>query len=597
LGIAAKAATPPSISTRDRIEESRDGEDDIEETSATSGEMDSSEIIATPPTKIWRKKGDRIENTREHSVGKTSTIKSKQAKVSPAEVPKEEVRPLGPADINGKLYGLNPQVRPYQIEKSSPPTTPKLDQRTVRLLYSNEFVEMIRMNSMEHIEKFLDGSKAEKLYEESGISFAVLKRPMLNAENEGGEFDVIGTPSAHPNAVVLYEATMMPDRRTRDLKAHLFRFDGVFSSSEEYYIRMGQNAVFSALNGGHGTFVLIGSPSSGKSFNITDIQERAALDIFGDASYDIPLVSVKCLELYGSQCIDLLGPVGSYVGIVEANGSFEVKGVVVEKVSTAQEFLTALTNAKRRFATQTIVRGKSEPCSYQLSMITIENRDNVGSLILLECPSSDQGEYAERDIDPKEATPLIQLMDNLRAKVSQKPLHSTCNLTKILHSALRNIRSHTCVLGAISPVSSDTEATLSTLLSLKKMMNGFPTERADFGTDERCDSPAENDVELPRQWSREKLLKWMVKKKLLTATKAGDIVTANGDLSGRTVMRMTRTQLKDVFYFQDEDGDEKAKKLFVQLRVENDVRARHKVKRLLALEKDRLARERERSGC
>jgi hypothetical protein len=450
---------------------------------------------------------------------------------------------------------------------------------------------MIQVYSSQHVELILSQNRVTPVKKDNGLSFVIRKRPLLDSEADGGDFDVVHTPEAYPDALVLYEASILADRKTRDLKAHLFRFDEVFSeddSPEEFYIRTGKPNVLAAMDGRNSAFVLLGGQGSGKSHLISDMEDRVAYDIFSDDPYNVAFVSVRCMELYGNQCIDLLGPIGTFVRIIEAEGSFKLRGATETCVSSSADLLTALANAKRRYATQGIVRRKVEAQSYLVLQIMIDNGNGNGCLTFVECPYADQVNYSGFEGASKNLTPFDSLMDGIRGKISHRSIDFSYNLTKILHPALTSVDSKLCVVGTVSPVSSETEVTLSTLISIKKMMNGFPPGEGDF-----CKSAVEKDAAkedhdvLPRQWSKAKLLDWMKKKNLLVPMVAEKLTSNMTEemLCGSRVMRMTKAQLQNTFYSGVADADRLAEKLFVQLRGENDRVARLRVKKKLASEK------------
>jgi hypothetical protein len=293
------------------------------------------------------------------------------------------------------------------------------------------------------------------------------------------------------------------------------------------------------------------------------------------------------MELYGNQCIDLLGPIGTFIRVIETRGTFQLRGAAETYVSSSEDLLTALANAKRRYATQGIVRRNVEAESYLVFQIIIENSNGTGCLNFVECPCSDLAKYSETEGVSKNPTPFASLMDCIRGKISRKPVDFSSNLTKILHPALTRVDSKLCVVGTISPVSSETEATLSTLLSIKKVMNGFPPGGPDlWNPSTEKDANVADQNCLPRQWSKANLLEWMTRKKFLDPLVARELSANTNEekLCGRNVMRMTKAELQDTFYKGIADADRRSEKLFIQLRAENDRVARLRVKKKFASE-------------
>jgi Kinesin motor domain len=432
---------------------------------------------------------------------------------------------------------------------------------------------MVHVHSSQHVKQILaEHAKSTKppttpsTLASSGLSFVVRKRPLLKTEKENGDFDVVDTPAGYSSAVVLYEASILADRKTRDLKAHLFRVDHVFppdDTSDEFYLRVGQPLVMTAIHGGDSALLSMGSQGSGKSYTISEVEERAAYDIFADVE---DAVFLEYVEFRGNQCIDLLGPMGSFVSLVPSEGKYRFNGAVKESITSAEEMLAKISNAKRRFATHSHVRQRMEVSSYLLCRITINDRGNTGTLLLLEAGTD------KIKVDGSVTSPITDIMYHIRCMISDPttvlPSTNHHNLMKILKPVLESETSKLCVVGNVSPASMDTEVTLSTLLTLKKTMKGN-----DQGITPSQAAAAEESLVLPRQWTNDQLVDFLRRKRYLEREVAPDI-------NGRLVMRMSKRQLQDTF-FRGKTASEKAEKLFIGLRAENDRIARLRVKKRL----------------
>jgi hypothetical protein len=594
--------------SRDRIEESRDGCED-EETEDSAGNngrelreslhsknLDRIESMRGSPTKeIGRllgipsldsqKSSESFLELRVRSIQSSQWEATKQESMS--EYGQEDMTTPNQENQIQKLhkccgvqetknrrrsYPQSYQREPHKSTVNRISGSPKLDQRTVRLLYADQFAKMVRVHSLHHVDKILSENTVEKIAHtgaQTGLSFVIRKRPLLPQEVKSGDFDVVEAPSAHPDAVVLYEASILPDRKTRDLKAHLFRFDAVFSeksTDEDFYVRMGQPYILHAKSGGFGTFILTGGNESGKSRLLSYIEERAAFELFADSSREASKVSMRCLELHGAQCTDLLGPIGTSVRFVKTNGVFEVKGAVEAAVSSAQQMIEVIEAARNRSITQNIIR-HGDIYSYLIHQIFVENIEGRGCLTFIECPGEDQ--------DP--ASPLSFLMHDITTTASHQSTATRCNLSKVLSPAIQSQNSETCVIGTVSPVSVDTETSLSTLVSIKSLMKKLISRGNDKS---RTSDNASSDetLSMPKQWSQAKLLDWMRKKNYLTPDLEKRLCIADGQLSGRVVMRMPKMELQNTFFSGLKDGERRSEKLFIGLRAENDRASRHRVK-------------------
>jgi len=483
-----------------------------------------------------------------------------------------------PLSIDASYQHPERQVQIYRPESPSF-TRPALDQRTVRLLYSKDFQELIEKSSSETEQ---DENALPMGSNNSRVSIVTRKRPISKEEVAMGDFDVISVGLGNPHSVVVYEATLKSDYKTKVLSPHTFRFDAVFSeqqSSEEFYIRTGQSQVLTAKDGGASAFVILGCAGSGKTYTMTDIEERAAYDIFGcDDSVTgvMPSVSIQYVELCGKQCSDLIGSVGNFVRVVESDsGYFQFKGAVSKAASNAKEMLMILSDAKRRLATQASIRKRIEGQIFVVCKMAIRNGGKQGSLTLVECSASQDASDQGRLQKSSDTASFDHLMDCLHAKALGNSnitiSELSGNIAKILKETLDRVNSRVCVVATVSPNATGTESTLATLSTLSRLGNSQVGEDGNA----QCPSPTNEteDLTLPRQWSHAELVNWMGKKNLLSNPVPPDI-------NGRFAMRMSKMQLKNIFY--DVMEDTKAEKLYAALRAENDRIARIRVKRRIA---------------
>lgn len=539
----------------------------------------SSDNLRTPPTSFEQRDSSN-DGTRFGLVG--SDVQYKTDRRDSFEAKTRGVASDATPHMNQKqtIHSNVPfkrdQNQVFRIESPRSPS-PCLDQGTVRLLYSQDFQELINCHQTK---SGVEGVRRES--NSNGVSFMVRKRPLFAPERLGGEFDVVNARSKPSNTLVVYQTKILPDRKTKELEALSFHYDSVFSeehTSEEFYLRSGQELVIRAKNGGFGTFVIYGGPGSGKTHTMTDIEERAVYDIFESSSSTSPTrASVQYLELSGNQCFDLLGPIGSFVRIVDAeSGSFRIKGSSVKSTSSADELLEIISNAKQRLATQATIRRRSEQESYLFCQITIDHGGRRGCLTLLE----HSGPVGQKDNSFEQGyndTSFDALLDCIHSKtagrVSSIRSRKKYNVTKIMNEIFDSDNSGVCVIATVSPNATATEQTISTLSSLTKMMSGHSgSPQPNLYVSPNKGESSSDDQVLPRQWSHSELVCWMTKKRLLANPVPPEI-------NGRFAMRMSKIQLKNTFY--DVVDDAKAEKLYFALRAENDRIARIRVKRRIA---------------
>lgn len=483
----------------------------------------------------------------------------------------------------------------FRADSPRSSSAPVLDQRTVRLLYSREFNQMIREHVAFHTREILQKYAKKKNGESNarGVALFARKRPLLDYEAVNGEFDVVNAATGQTNAMIVYVTLMLSDLQTKDIQASLHEFDHVFSEArlaEDIYIRMAQAEVIRARDGGAAAFIFLGSQGSGKTHSVADIEERVAYDLFESSRGPRSgFVSVQYLELYSDKIVDLLGPVDNCVRIVEEAGSYRLKGSTSKSATCPRDLLSVMSDARRRLARVSTNRRLEYKQGYILCHMLIDLQQTKGSLILLECPAS------ELSFRNDKTTMFHGLMARIRAKVEGHSKDSLfkgeSNITKIMHDVLNNPDGKVSILATVSPAASHTEETISILNSLSSLKRGNAHDEPVRNNTNNLpplqrvnDSPRSVDstgeLTLPRQWSHDELVEWMRRKNLLV-----DPVPC--DVNGRIAMRMTKRQLKGMFYNVTED-EAKAERLYMALRAENDRVARMRVKVRMARERQKL---------
>jgi hypothetical protein len=466
-----------------------------------------------------------------------------------------------------------------------------LDQRTARMLFSKGFSQMIQQQKMR--DKLLSrGKEREKKLLKcggNGVTFVVRKRPISQNETNHGEYDVVNADTGHPGGIVVYKTKVLPDLQTKDLTSRSFRCNQVVSehqSTDEFYMRVAEPLVDVAKKGGFASIVMCGSSGSGKTQTMADIEEWAVNDIFESKMASRRSVSLQYVEVSEKNCYDLLSP-GSFVHVVNKEaGYFQLEGAKTVTASNTSDLLRLFSNARRRLAMRGNVRKKSDGNSFVLCQMTIQEggRRQRGCLTMLECPSDEINHIWIPSVDTTKTTSSFDaLMQCISAKITQRtitnPFRNFNNLTKLMKQSMETKESRVCVLVTVSPIASDTESTLTALSSVGNVMRGYKPRQRSHGLDRSSssygdNSTGEDELVLPRQWSHKELFSWMRKKNLRG-------VSAPANINGRLAMRMSKKQLRDTFYGMLDD--DKASKLYVALRAENDRVARLRVKRRMSM--------------
>lgn len=612
----------------DRIEKSRNPS--ITETQMeTTRSLDFDNLCSRdPPTQSYRSVSngfflgdqlDRIECTREEIDENSQSNESRLRERTDDQDPQFKSSKAFPTNSSAEgekisIRDANQCSSPREYRQTSPDrshgreiasySSQFSDQKTARSIHSQD-LQSLKVEYSEYITSLVgktdaaEPSSLDANFNNNEPILVIRSRSLLQNEIQKGNFSIIDIPQESSKTLALYETNILPGEKALDLKAHVFKFDAVFSerdSSDEFYSRTVQRSVRDAVKGGLGAILVFGNDEFGKSNTISCIEKRLAFDLFSDdlssSTISTRSVSVKYLGLgpWNGLCIDLLSPVHHFVEVIESNGMYRAEGATEVDVSSAAQLLDSLYDVKQRLASERILRRERESSSYSLCQITIKNGTaEPGLLNLVLCPSGDEVCYQYgKDAKYKDSNPLANLMATIRKKAlpTQNPTIDDsprpCNLTRLLGQSIvgrENIR--VCLIAAVSPSSDDTDATLMTMLSLKEYMtkrtdSNLESTNAEIG--EKQDVPEENDLFLPRQWSKTQLLKWLKRKHFVNAA-------FGGELSGKTIMNMTKDELKDYFYASDDDRDNRANKLFHALRGENDRIARIRVKRKFALQK------------
>lgn len=484
----------------------------------------------------------------------------------------------------------------FRSESPRCSSVPALDQRTVRILYSKHFDPMVREHIAHHTHIVLQqASRRNDQQGRHGVSVFARKRPLLEDEVANGEFDIVNADTGNANAIIVYVTSMLSDLQTKDIQANLHEFDHVFAESrlaEDFYMRVGQEGVMRAREGGAAAFVILGTSGSGKAHSMADIEERAAYDLFETSRGTRPIsVSVQYMFLTGDTIVDLLGPAGCPVHVVDEGGRFRVKGVSEKQALGPRELLDILSDVRRRLFRASTVRRQEIAEAFIVCQITVNHTWAKGSLILLKCPSHELSKVSNGDA--RKASTFDELMQGIRAKgrggLQEHPFRGKSNISKIMQDIFNDNLAQISLVATVSPAASSTEETLAVLDSVSSVAClSAPAKSAQRRANQspkqqENESPTSVDssgeLSLPRQWSRDELNDWMKRKNLLEKPVPPDV-------DGRFAMRMSKDQLKSTFY----DGRDftKAERLHMALRAENDRVARMRVKVRMARDRQRM---------
>lgn len=510
---------------------------------------------------------------------------------------------------------------PVEIGYLTPPTRER--RPTASIQYQN--FHALRIKYTEYIQDVISKAEASEPAivdtTNNGVEPMVVirSRPLLDYEIQRQDYSVIDIPLNSSRTLAMYETNMLPCKIGLNVKAHVFQFDAVSSERESFnafYSRIVQPSINNVMKGGVGGIFVYGSDEFGKTNTLSGIEKQLAHEFFsGDdatCSHSIFVTHLGMDSGTSDLCIDLLSPRHEPVQVLESNGIYSTEGATEICVSSASQLLHAFRTVRQNLVSTPILRQESET-SYLLCQIALQRNGSKaprGVLYLVQCPSGDELCLSREENNTcKLDNPLAQLMELLRENRKTVSAHNDpfcnhynmmkCSLTKLLGQSLITTRKQptsVCLIAAVSPSSSNTDSTLSTLLSSRKFMTRRPvpdagSEESEIATVETKDAVASESTSerkylagneslvLPRQWTQKQLLAWLQRKRLVAENSSFD-----GEITGKTIMSMTKAQLKDFIYSSDKNNN-RANKLFDALRAENDRISRLRVKQKFAKKK------------
>jgi len=315
-----------------------------------------------------------------------------------------------------------------------------------------------------------------------GFSVFVRKRPLFN-EERSQDFDVVDASDG--NKLRIFDTRMKPDLKTMRMVPSIFTFDDVFDdtvSNQHVFESVALPLVHNAMNGGTGSIFMFGQTGSGKTYTLNSILEQTVAVMLAKRQYP---VSLSMFEVCGSTCRDLSSDGDQLVirPLESEDGSLKFQGL------TERDFMSRAALTKElelgldlRATSETGVHDRSSRSHafYRL-------RFGEGELLLVDLAGSERNKdsFLHDAKLTKESSEinrsLMALKHVWRAKATGKshvPFRESI-LTRILKPCFDNTKSMTAVIATVSPCSSDTEHSLSTLdnvscLSQFKQIKGNP---------------------------------------------------------------------------------------------------------------------------
>lgn len=435
---------------------------------------------------------------------------------------------------------------------------------------------------------------------DGSIRVYVRKRPLFQHEVDRGEFDVVTVPAAAekdalPTEIFVHNCQMYPDLKRMYVKHSGFdvtRAFGEGTESVEVYQTAAAPMVTGALNGGIGALFMYGQTGSGKTFTMEAIEQSAVRELFAGCN-GVPgasAVRVAYFEIAGKKCTDLLSPARTDISIKEIGGGVsggkEFKelwpeeyrqldvhliGAMEPAAKTCAELEQIIAAGKSRRATSATHCNAASSRSHAVLRLTCVLADgSTGRLTLVDCAGSERKEdnmhhSAEQRRETAEINAsLYALKECVRQRRLQAQKGSgdghvhvpyrSSHLTRVLMECFIRPDARLGVIGTVSPASTDTEHSVSTLKTVgliggREENEGVHEEKEDVSKNLETAADgtvSEKEVErviAPVRWSNANIKAWIAKP---GNEKFAAKVTVPGSLMGRDIVRMNPLALQNL---------------------------------------------------
>jgi kinesin family member 2/24 len=392
--------------------------------------------------------------------------------------------------------GKSPNLR--DIDVSGVNNRRNLDKRTARLRYASAFLNdiiQLQRQPAGSYESFNNptafaGAQLHK------TSVFVRKRPIFEDEVSNGDFDVVSIDSgAECGQVLVFRTGLEADMKKRSVHPILFNCTAAFgeaATSEDVYQRVGRPLFEDVVSnaGGIATLLMFGQTGAGKTYSMSAIEARLARDLFTSGEH--LSVQVRCLEISGKRCVDLLQKLKPEVSLVESSdGRVDFKNSVFMMAQSQEQLSRILAHAKKRRSTKATLKNDVSSRSHAINQFIIESRNShngsskwkkPGLLTLIDCAGSERRNDSlhhcqQRQLESTEINASLYALKECirarnRARTSSAVLvpYRMSLLTRILRETFERKEARLSVFAAVAPTATDTEHTVQTLKTVLDMI-------------------------------------------------------------------------------------------------------------------------------
>ena len=433
----------------------------------------------------------------------------------------------------------------------------------------------------------VSGRRGSLLARQQGVRVIARKRPLFEHEVARGDFDVV---SAGGGRLVVHNASMHPDLKRMFLKHHEFHGVDAYgegASTEELCEGSVRPLVDNVAAGGSATLFMYGQTGSGKTYTMAGIERYAAAALLpskkgvGMSTSEPPTLTF--FELAGSRCIDLLGATrGRELNLkMDAAGAVQPVGAVAEQIHSASQLVDILAQAKGRRATHATGANAESSRSHAVAKLTLPGKGPRGKpavLTLVDCAGSERKEDSAHHTAERrnEACAINSSLHALKEcirywslSLAGEKVHipfRLSSLTRVLATSFTSQNSLLAVVGAVSPSSTDTEhsvSTLKTICGLGGLEAATREVKQDVAPLAAAPIPAAQVP--PKQWDADRVRQFI--KTSQEGRFAGVLPKVPAGLDGKALMKVPMQQMKTRWGADDAT----AKALFRAIRDANKV--------------------------
>ena len=323
---------------------------------------------------------------------------------------------------------------------------------------------------------------------EESVSVSIRVRPMNQRELKAGQARPCWKVDSQANTMCQLDAD------GKKIKSSNFTFDRVFgetSSTDDVYSSVAQTVIRSALEGVNGTIFAYGQTSSGKTYSMSGIIQRAIADIFEQARSDTQrtyTVAMSCLEIYNEVIKDLMDPTTGPLKVHEDLRRGIYVGNLTEDIVNEDEILQKLSDAEKNRTTGATAMNAASSRSHSILRLVVcselkagmdSDPDDSGAtsgaklkacLNLVDLAGSERCSHTKsQGLRLKEGGHINKSLLTLGTVIRKLSENSGCHvpyrdskLTRILQTALGG-NSRTAILCCVTQAPVHADETLSTL--------------------------------------------------------------------------------------------------------------------------------------